>query len=174
MSSTVGQVAPFWRPICHSGYSLSWLSSIWSSHWCWHDGLNLLRWSRYRVIGLLNKYSVNHRGLFEQHFQYHYCSLTLKQVGHYCQNVILVFFVVWRLCDIFVWIMVGTIDTKSALWILMPWCFSTKTSAVQQSQCRLCTHAFPAINGLMKILSWIPREQGPQHEQTLCWPLGDT
>ena len=52
-------------------------------------------------------------------------SLTLKQLGKFCENVILFsdFFTIKKL----VWNWFNTMYISAALWILMDWCFSTRT-----------------------------------------------
>ena len=51
----------------------------------------------------------------------------LKQLGHFF-FLILVSCVVCSKCNSFACMLGGTVNTKSALWILMVWCFTIRTS----------------------------------------------
>ena len=53
--------------------------------------------------------------------------LTFKRLGHLCQNVILFSQFVHYKCKSLVWNLSNTTDISSALWLLISWCFSTRT-----------------------------------------------
>ena len=67
--------------------------------------------------------------------------LTLKQLGNNFQNVFLFSNIVLHKCNISVWNWPNTMDIKSALLILMTWCFSTRASVAIV----LITH--PCVSG---------------------------
>ena len=61
-------------------------------------------------------------------FSWCYTTLTLKQLGHFFQNRISFSNIVHSTYNIFMWNWSSIPDLKSSLWILMPWCFSTRVS----------------------------------------------
>ena len=99
-------IGPVWTGVALA----AWCLQIYSVHW-------LQIFSRWQYCRLFNK-----------------CACAIWSLSYSCfnpQNIIVVSCVVCSKCNIFVWILGGTMNTKSALlwWILMTWCFSTKTNS---------------------------------------------
>ena len=65
--------------------------------------------------------------------------LTFKQLCNFIfTNLIVVNCVVHSKCDIFVWFLGSTVNTKTTRSVLMAWCFSTRH---RHPQCLLSTHS---------------------------------
>ena len=88
-------------------------------HGSWWSGS--LRRQGISCYGILTMYSLNIPVSAPE-------GLTLKQLGHFFQSVILFSNVVHYKCNIFIWNWSNTMNVQSALWMLMAWCFSTRAS----------------------------------------------
>ena len=74
-------------------------------------------------------------------------SLTLKQLGNFCQNVILFSHVVHHEWNILVWNYSNRMNILRTLWILMAWCFCTRASVATV----LITH--PCVSSCLRVNS---------------------
>ena len=65
------------------------------------------------------------------------------------QNVISFSGAVHLMCNIFIWNWSNTINVKSAVWILMAWCFSTRASVATVLITHPCVSRCLRVNGLV-------------------------
>ena len=72
--------------------------------------------------------------------------LTLKQLGHFFQNVISFSNVVHYEWNILLWNHSNTINILPTLWVLMAWCFSTRASVATVLNMHRCISRSLGVN----------------------------
>ena len=73
-------------------------------------------------------------------------SSTLNQLGHFCQNVISFPLVVHYKCNIVVWNWFNIMNILWTLWLLMPWCLSTRASVATVRSIHPCVSSCLGVN----------------------------
>ena len=97
--------------------------------------------------------------------------LTLKQLGHFFQNVFLFSHVVYHGWYVLVRNYSNTMNILTTLWILMTWCFSTKASVATVVTMQACISQHLGVKSLRLSDAYVHQWTTPTLDQIMACSL---